>query len=174
MRRIWITKWAGYAAIAVALASCGGASYAKSPKDAAKDKDQTLRAMQDEMERSKTRLAIDGVQKPFYVEYRLLDIDVRSVTAAFGSVISSTTGRNRVMSVDVRVGDHHLDSSNFISEEAFHGFLGSPGDLGEVGIDGVRGQHDAVVRLQLRHQIADLGIPPEDIGEAGEELVVRT
>lgn len=136
MRRIWITKWAGYAAIAVALASCGGASYAKSPKDAAKDKDQTLRAMQDEMERSKTRLAIDGVQKPFYVEYRLLDIDVRSVTAAFGSVISSTTGRNRVMSVDVRVGDHHLDSSNFISEEAFHGFLGSPGDLGEVGIDG--------------------------------------
>src|ERR1700722_4629253 len=126
----------GGAAIAVALACCGGASSAKSPKDDPKDKDQTLRAMQDEMERSRTRLAIDGVQKPYYIEYRLLDLDIRTVTASFGNIISSTTGRNRVMSVDVRVGDHHLDSSNFVSEEGFHGFLGSAGDLGEVGIDG--------------------------------------
>ena len=36
------------------------------------------------------------------------------------------------MSVDVRVGDYHLDSSNFISEDGFQGFLGS---TGEVGID---------------------------------------
>jgi predicted Zn-dependent protease len=128
----------GCAAIAAALACCGSASYGKAPKpkDDPKDKDQTLRAMQDEMERSRTRLAIDGVQKPYYIEYRLLDLDIRTVTASFGNIISSTTGRNRVMSVDVRVGDHHLDSSNFVSEEGFHGFLGGPGDLGEVGIDG--------------------------------------
>jgi TldD protein len=134
----WITKWAGYAAMAAALACCGSVSYGKAPKpkDDPKDKDQTLRAMQDEMERSRTRLAIDGVQKPYYIEYRLLDLDIRTVTASFGNIISSTTGRNRVMSVDVRVGDHHLDSSNFVSEEGFHGFLGGPGDLGEVGIDG--------------------------------------
>jgi TldD protein len=134
----WITKWVGCAAIAAALACCGSASYGKAPKpkDDPKDKDQTLRAMQDEMERSRTRLAIDGVQKPYYIEYRLLDLDIRTVTASFGNIISSTTGRNRVMSVDVRVGDHHLDSSNFVSEEGFHGFLGGPGDLGEVGIDG--------------------------------------
>ena len=36
------------------------------------------------------------------------------------------------MSVDVRVGDYHLDSSNFISEDGFQGFLGS---TGQVGID---------------------------------------
>ena len=36
------------------------------------------------------------------------------------------------MSVDVRVGDYHLDSSNFLSEDGFQGFLGS---TGEVGID---------------------------------------
>jgi TldD protein len=136
LRQSWITKWAGCAAIAVAVACGGGASYGRSPKDEPKDKDQTLRAMQDEMERSRTRLAIDGVQKPYYIEYRLLDLDIRAVTASFGNIISSTTGRNRVMSVDVRVGDHHLDSSNFVSEEGFHGFLGSAGDLGEVGIDG--------------------------------------
>ncbi|MFZ3218045.1 MAG: metallopeptidase TldD-related protein [Candidatus Acidiferrales bacterium] len=94
--------------------------------------DQTLHAMHDEMERARTRLQIPGVDKPFYLEYRLVDLDVRAVTSSFGALISTTTTRNRLMSVDVRVGDYHLDSSNFISEDGFQGFLGS---TGEVGID---------------------------------------
>ena len=97
------------------------------------DNDQTLRAMHDELERSRNRLQLAGVEKPFYIEYRLLDLDVRSVSATFGALVSSTTSRNRFMSVDVRLGDYHLDSSNFISEDGFQGFLGS---TGEVGIDG--------------------------------------
>jgi TldD protein len=94
--------------------------------------DQTLRAMHDEMERARTRLSLAGVSKPFYIEYRLIDLDVRNVTASFGAILSSSTARSRFMSVDVRVGDYHLDSSNFISEDGFQGFLGS---TGEVGID---------------------------------------
>jgi TldD protein len=96
------------------------------------DNDQTLRALKDEMERSRTRLWLPGVDKPFYIEYRLLDVDVRSVTASFGSLLASNTARSRFMSVGVRVGDYHLDSSNFISEDGFQGFLGS---TGQVGID---------------------------------------
>jgi len=61
-----------------------------------------------------------------------MDVDVHAVSASFGSLINSSTTRNRFMSVDVRVGDYHLDSSNFISEEGFQGFLGS---TGQVGID---------------------------------------
>jgi TldD protein len=98
----------------------------------AADNDQTLRAMHDEMERNRARLVLPGVEKPFYLEYRLLDVDVRTVTASFGDLVSSTTTRNRFMSVDARIGDYHLDSSNFISEDGFQGFLGS---TGEVGID---------------------------------------
>jgi TldD protein len=94
--------------------------------------DQTLHAMHDEMERSRTRLQLAGVQKPFYIEYRLLDLDVRSVTGSFGALVSSSTSRTRFMAVDVRVGNYHLDSSNFVSEDGFQGFLGS---TGEVGID---------------------------------------
>jgi TldD protein len=94
--------------------------------------DQTLHAMHDEMERSRTRLQLPGVDKPFYIEYRLLDIDVRAVTSSFGALIASSDTRNRFMSVDVRVGDYHLDSSNFVSEDGFQGFLGT---TGEVGID---------------------------------------
>lgn len=96
------------------------------------DNDQTLRAMHDEMERSRTRLQLPGVEKPFHIEYRLLDLDVRSVTASFGALVGTSTTRNRFMSVGVRVGDYHLDSSNFVSEDGFQGFLGS---TGEVGID---------------------------------------
>ncbi|MGH9699295.1 MAG: metallopeptidase TldD-related protein [Candidatus Acidiferrales bacterium] len=108
------------------------AKRAPSPQQSSDDKDQTLHAMHDEMARSEARLQIPGVDKPYFIEYRLLDIDVRAVTSSFGALISSNTTSNRYMSVDVRVGDYHLDSSNFISEEGFQGFLGS---TGEVGID---------------------------------------
>jgi len=96
------------------------------------DNDQTLRAMRDEMDRSRARLKIAGLDKPYFIQYRLLDLDIRSVTASFGTIISSASTRNRFMTVDVRVGDYHFDSSNFVSEEGFRGFLGS---TGQVGID---------------------------------------
>jgi hypothetical protein len=94
--------------------------------------DNTLRAMQDEMARSKERLALPGLAKPYYIEFRLLDLDVRTVRSSFGALISSDTTRTRFMEVNVRVGDYHLDSSNFISQGGFQGFLGS---TGQVGID---------------------------------------
>ena len=99
--------------------------------------DHTLDSMRDEMARSRDRLAIPIADsstpvKPYYIEYRLLDLDERTITAEFGALISSTTTRNRLMSVDVRVGNYQVDSSNFIGSEGFSGFLGS---TGQVGID---------------------------------------
>src|SRR5215831_13210917 len=99
------------------------------------DNDNTLRAMRDEMARSKDRLelTIDKTGKPvrpFYIEYRLLDLDVREISAQFGALVSSTTTRNRFMNVEARVGDYKLDSSNFISDEGFRGFIGSTGSVG--------------------------------------------
>jgi TldD protein len=109
-----------------------GASYAA---QAAPDSDQTLRAMRDEMARAKTRLElkIPGTQdpvRPYYVEYRLLDLDVREVVAEFGALLSSTHIRNRSMNVEARVGSYKLDSSNFVSDEGFRGFIGSTGSVG--------------------------------------------
>jgi TldD protein len=113
-------------------AATAAVTAGRAPAPQAADNDQTLRAMHDEMERNRSRLQLPGVDKPFYLEYRLLDLNVRSVTASFGDIVSSTTTRNRIMSVDARIGDYHLDSSNFVSEDGFQGFLGS---TGEVGID---------------------------------------
>jgi TldD protein len=107
-------------------------AQASAAGSSASDNDQTLRAMHDEMDRALTRLQLPSVDKPFYVEYRIMDVDVRNIAASFGSVLSSNTARERFMSVDVRVGNYHLDSSNFLSEDGFQGFLGS---TGQVGID---------------------------------------
>jgi TldD protein len=120
------------AAAARAAASHPATRAAAQAAVPAGETDQTLHAMHDEMERARTRLVLAGVGKPFYIEYRLLDLDVRSITSTFGALVSNSTSRTRFMSVDVRVGDYHLDSSNFISEDGFQGFLGS---TGEVGID---------------------------------------
>jgi hypothetical protein len=97
---------------------------------AAADADRTLAAMHDELERSRTRLSLPGQEKPYYIEYRLLDFDEKTIVAQFGSVISSTTTRNRYMSVDVRVGNYSIDSSNFLSGQGFRGFLDSTGTVG--------------------------------------------
>jgi TldD protein len=123
---------AAFALLAITISP--GASYAS---QAAQDNDQTLRAMRDEMARAKTRLElkIPGTQdpvRPYYVEYRLLDLEVREVSAEFGTLLTSTHTRNRFMNVQARVGSYKLDSSNFVSEEGFRGFIGSSG---QVGID---------------------------------------
>jgi hypothetical protein len=97
------------------------------------DQDKTLAALHDELQRSINRLALPGQEKPYYIQYRLLDLDERTVVAQFGALVGSTTTRNRFMSVDVRVGDYKLDNSNFIGYRGFRGFLG--GSTGTVGID---------------------------------------
>ncbi len=105
---------------------------AQAPRAQQGDADHTLEAMRDELHRSRDRLQIPGLERPYFIEYRLLDLDMRTVSASFGALLSSTTSRNRFMSVEVRVGDYKLDSSNFVTDESFRGFIGS---TGQVGID---------------------------------------
>jgi len=111
--------------------SCVTAGFAL----AQQDNDHTLEAMRDEMARSKARLelTIPNTGQPvkaYYIEYRLLDLDVREITAEFGALLSTTHTRNRFMNVAARVGNYKLDSSNFVSDDAFRGFIGPTGSVG--------------------------------------------
>jgi TldD protein len=122
------------AIVLVTMLSCGRAVNAQNTND----NDHTLQAMRDEMARAKSRLElkIPGTNepvRPYYLEYRLVDLDVREIVAEFGALLTSTHTRNRVMNVEARVGSYHLDSSNFISDDGFRGFIGP---TGTVGIDG--------------------------------------
>ena len=64
------------------------------------------------------------------MEYRLLDLDVREVVGQFGALMSTNRNRSRVMNVSARIGDYKLDSSNFVSDDGFRGFIGPTGSVG--------------------------------------------
>jgi hypothetical protein len=121
----------GLAILSGGLAGHTRAQQASTSVSPRADNDHTLQAMRDEMARSKTRLElkipnVDQPVRPYYVEYRLLDFDVREVVAEYGTLLSSTHTRNRFMDVEARVGSYKLDSSNFISDDAFRRTCGSP------------------------------------------------
>lgn len=118
-------KWMLAAALLIAVPASAQVQSA-----APAESDQTLRAMRDELERSKERLRLGQLERPYYIEYRLMDIDVRTVVASFGSIVNTSTAKNRFMAVDVRVGDYKVDSSNFVSADAFQGFIGTTGTVG--------------------------------------------
>jgi predicted Zn-dependent protease len=120
-------------AILLSLAAAS-ATRAQAPVDPA-DNDQTMHAMRDEMARAKSRLELalpqsDKPVRPYFIEYRLLDLDVREVIGQFGALVNSAHTRSRVMNVAARVGDYKLDSSNFLSDDGFRGFIGPSGSVG--------------------------------------------
>src|SRR6201997_1850763 len=116
-------------AVAIILLGCvTSASVTRAAAQAPQDNDQTLRAMRDEMARSKTRLELNipgtlQPVRPYYIEYRLLDLDVREIVGEFGTLLTTNRGRNRLMNVEARVGSYKLDSSTFISDEGLRAFL---------------------------------------------------
>ena len=124
-----------YVLAVVLVAAAAGAAWSAPQRHVQPgDSDQTLQAMRDEMARAKERLelSIPGKSeptRPYYIEYRLLDLDIHTVMAEFGALVSSNTGRNRFMNVEARIGNYKLDSSNFISDDGFRGFIGSTGSV---------------------------------------------
>ncbi len=119
----------------LALSLLQAATLHARAKAAPADNDRTIQAMRDEMARAKTRLELsipgtDAPVRPYFVQYRLLDVDVKTVIAEFGALLSSTTTRNRFMAVEARIGGYKLDSSNFVGEDGFRGFIGSSGAVG--------------------------------------------
>jgi predicted Zn-dependent protease len=119
-----------HAAILLAF-SIASAAFAQAPAD----NDHTMQAMKDEMARAKSRLELqitkgDKPVRPYFIEYRLLDMDIREVVGEFGALLNTNHTRSRIMQVNARVGDYKLDSSNFVGEDAFRGFIGSNGTVG--------------------------------------------
>ena len=79
-------------------------------QDAASANDPVLRAMLAELQRSKSQLKLADVQAPYYIDYRLNDVDQYAAEAAFGAVRSSLRTRIRMLRIVVRVGDYKQDS----------------------------------------------------------------
>ena len=122
-------------ALAVLTLSIGTLAFAQTKPAAPADNDHTMQSMRDEMARAKSRLELklpqsDQPVRPYFIEYRLLDMDIREVVGQFGALMSTSHNRSRVMNVSARIGDYKLDSSNFVSDDGFRGFIGPSGGVG--------------------------------------------
>jgi TldD protein len=118
-----LTSSAAPAAKATALAS-SAAAMDDAPAAAAKVLDEAdaapahpsangdplLEALLTELDRSKAQLKIDQVQAPYYIEYRVNDVEDYDAEAAFGALRESQRVHLRILRVVVRVGDYKQDS----------------------------------------------------------------
>jgi predicted Zn-dependent protease len=66
--------------------------------------------MQKELERSKSQLKLEQMAAPYYIEYRVVDMDGYIAEAAFGALRTNLRAHLRFVRVVVRVGDYKQDS----------------------------------------------------------------
>jgi len=75
------------------------------------EKDPVLGAMLIELDRSMSQLQLPGFAKPFFIQYRMEEVDDFSTKADFGSSEGPSHAHQRIVRVTVRVGDYKTDSS---------------------------------------------------------------
>jgi TldD protein len=84
-----------------------------------------FQAMHDELQRSIQELKIENQVKPYYIAYRIIDKENVEISGSYGSLMYSDNNRTRTLFVDVRVGDHTLDNSNFVCQTRSSRIIGS-------------------------------------------------
>src|SRR5258708_2563657 len=72
--------------------------------------DGLLEALLTELDRSKSQLKMDQVRAPYYVEYRVNEIEDFGAQATFGALRENQHIHARVLRVVVRIGDYKQDS----------------------------------------------------------------
>ncbi len=73
------------------------------------------RALSDELHRSLEELSVEGLERPYFLAYRVDDVEARSAAASFGSLLAGRASHTRQLTVEIRLGAHDLDNSNFLS-----------------------------------------------------------
>ena len=91
-----------------------------------------VRAMQDELTRSMAGLRMKDEPPPYYIAYRVDDVAQMRTAARLGATTDESTGRQRVLHVEVRVGDYAFDSSRFLSFDRGAGVLPGSADAAMV------------------------------------------
>jgi predicted Zn-dependent protease len=86
-------------------------TYPATAQDLPKD-DPVLRAMQAELDREQAQLVLPGMQRPYFIEYRLDDVATYQAVANFGALVREEEGHQRRVRVTVRVGSYTTDSSS--------------------------------------------------------------
>lgn len=77
-----------------------------------RDPDPILDAMQQELDREQQLLLLPGMQRPYFIEYRVDDFSSYEAVANYGALTNEQGGHQRIVRVTVRVGSYVFDSSS--------------------------------------------------------------
>ena len=97
----------GFFAVSVCVPVAASAQQTRADAE----KDPVLKAMLTEMDRSMGELQLKGFAKPFFIQYRIEDVEDLIIKAEFGASEGSQHAHQRVARITVRVGDYKSDSS---------------------------------------------------------------
>src|SRR5437762_2309175 len=75
------------------------------------EKDPVLKAMLDELDRSMAHLQLTGFEKPYFIEYRVEEVQDFATRASYGAAEGSQHSHARIARISVRVGDYKTDNS---------------------------------------------------------------
>ena len=116
-------------AVTVVLAAWVPLGWAQSdgPVEREMQQDVVLRALVDELERSKAGLKLEDLERPYFLEYGLVDAARASVSADLGAVALKSERRARRLRTDIRVGSYTLDNTNF--GQGRYGYRGRGGGV---------------------------------------------
>jgi len=78
--------------------------------------DNVMKAMTDELQRSVSELKFKDLEKPYFIQYVMLDREQYQAEATFGGLVASKKDRARLLQAQVRVGDYDFDNSEFIAQ----------------------------------------------------------
>jgi TldD protein len=74
------------------------------------DADPVLQAMHMELDRSKAQLKLENMDAPYYIDYRVMDLDSFQADAAYGAIQNNVRTQLRYVRVVVRLGSYKQDS----------------------------------------------------------------
>ncbi len=98
-------------AIASATIPVTNSLYAQAAS-ASPGNDPLLKAMKEELAREQKLLLLPGMQRPYFIEYRLDDFSTYDAVANYGALTREDRQHQRIVRVTVRVGDYTADSSS--------------------------------------------------------------
>src|SRR5262245_56636658 len=75
--------------------------------------DPVFRAMVDELNRSVIQLQLSNLDKPYFIQYIVLDEEEFAASATFGALRQSSPSRQRYIYSQVRVGNYDFDNTEF-------------------------------------------------------------
>ena len=73
-----------------------------------------FQAMRDELERSTQNLSMEDMETPYFLAYRVDEVEGFRVSARFGALDRSSPSKQRSLSVELRVGSPEFDNTNFL------------------------------------------------------------